>query len=111
VLASFRWVQDALALCSGSLPPWVHHLTAACPFLFPFETRRQYFHATAFGLSRALQRLQQQQSVDGTPVATDRDGREVRVGRLQRQKVRTRGTRQEGEKLLRGTACRAPILS
>lgn len=80
--------QDALALCSGSLPPWVHHLTAACPFLFPFEARRQYFHATAFGLSRALQRLQAQQSSDGAPVALDRDGREVRVGRLQRQKVR-----------------------
>lgn len=80
-----RQMQDALALCSGGLPAWCHQLTRSCPFLFPFETRRQYFHATAFGLSRALQRLQQQQSADGPAVANDRD---LRVGRLQRQKVR-----------------------
>ncbi|GER35888.1 E3 ubiquitin-protein ligase UPL3 [Striga asiatica] len=75
-----RQIQDALALCSGSLPSWCYQLTKACPFLFPFETRRQYFYSTAFGLSRALYRLQQQQQGS--------DGREVRVGRLQRQKVR-----------------------
>lgn len=80
-----RQMQDALALCSGGLPAWCHQLTRACPFLFPFETRRQYFHSTAFGLSRALQRLQQQQSADGAAASNDR---ELRVGRLQRQKVR-----------------------
>ncbi|EPS69274.1 hypothetical protein M569_05489 [Genlisea aurea] len=80
-----RQIQDALALCSGSLPSWCYHLTKACPFLFPFETRRQYFYSTAFGLSRALYRLQQQQGVDGHGSASER---EVRVGRLQRQKVR-----------------------
>ncbi|KAK6143373.1 hypothetical protein DH2020_023721 [Rehmannia glutinosa] len=80
-----RQIQDALALCSGSLPSWCYQLTKACPFLFPFETRRQYFYSTAFGLSRALYRLQQQQGADGHGSAGDR---EVRVGRLQRQKVR-----------------------
>lgn len=80
-----RQMQDALALCSGGLPAWCHQLTRACPFLFSFETRRQYFHSTAFGLSRALQRLQQQQNVDGPSRNHDR---ELRVGRLQRQKVR-----------------------
>ncbi|KAF2302058.1 hypothetical protein GH714_031988 [Hevea brasiliensis] len=55
------------------------------PILFPFETRRQYFYSTAFGLSRALNRLQQQQGADGHGSANER---EVRVGRLQRQKVR-----------------------
>ncbi|XP_024534679.1 E3 ubiquitin-protein ligase UPL3 [Selaginella moellendorffii] len=85
-----RQMQDALALCSGGLPAWCHQLTKACPFLFPFETRRQYFHSTAFGLSRALQRLQQQQSADGTSSANER---ELRVGRLQRQKVRVSRTR------------------
>jgi E3 ubiquitin-protein ligase TRIP12 len=78
-----RQIQDALALCSGSLPSWCQQLTSACPFLFPFETRRQYFYSTAFGLSRALNRLQQQGS-DGHGL----NEREVRVGRLQRQKVR-----------------------
>lgn len=80
-----RQMQDALALCSGGLPAWCQQLTRACPFLFPFETRRQYFHSTAFGLSRALQRLQQQQSAEGAAASNDR---ELRVGRLQRQKVR-----------------------
>ncbi|KAK1274292.1 E3 ubiquitin-protein ligase UPL3 [Acorus gramineus] len=80
-----RQIQDALALCSGSLPSWCYQLTRACPFLFPFETRRQYFYSTAFGLSRALHRLQQQQGADGQSSTNER---EVRVGRLQRQKVR-----------------------
>lgn len=79
-----RQIQDALALCSGSLPSWCYQLTKACPFLFPFETRRQFFYSTAFGLSRALYRLQQQQGADGQGP----NEREVRVGRLQRQKVR-----------------------
>lgn len=80
-----RQIQDALALCSGSLPSWCYQLTKACPFLFPFETRRQYFYSTAFGLSRALYRLQQQQGADGHGSVNER---EVRVGRLERQKVR-----------------------
>ncbi|KAM7475155.1 hypothetical protein LguiB_022398 [Lonicera macranthoides] len=80
-----RQIQDALILCSGSLPSWCYQLTKACPFLFPFETRRQYFYSTAFGLSRALHRLQQQQGADGHGSMNER---EVRVGRLQRQKVR-----------------------
>lgn len=80
-----RQIQDALALCSGSLPSWCYQLTKSCPFLFPFETRRQYFYSTAFGLSRALYRLQQQQGADGHGSMGER---EVRVGRLQRQKVR-----------------------
>ena len=80
-----RQIQDPLALCSGSLPSWCYQMTKACPFLFPFETRRQYFYSTAFGLSRALHRLQQQQSADNHSSSSER---EVRVGRLQRQKVR-----------------------
>ncbi|KAL9275682.1 E3 ubiquitin-protein ligase UPL3-like protein [Drosera capensis] len=85
-----RQIQDALALCSGSLPSWCYQLTKTCPFLFPFETRRQFFYSTAFGLSRALYRLQQQQGADGQGSANDR---EVRLGRLQRQKVRVSRSR------------------
>ncbi|GMJ00653.1 KAKTUS, UBIQUITIN-PROTEIN LIGASE 3 [Hibiscus trionum] len=80
-----RQIQDVLALCSGSLPSWCYQLTKACPFLFPFETRRQYFYSTAFGLSRALYRLQQHQGAEGHGSTNER---ELRVGRLQRQKVR-----------------------
>uniref|UniRef100_A0A7N0UYK1 HECT-type E3 ubiquitin transferase n=1 Tax=Kalanchoe fedtschenkoi TaxID=63787 RepID=A0A7N0UYK1_KALFE len=85
-----RQIQDALALCSGSLPSWCYQLTRVCPFLFPFETRRQYFYSTAFGLSRALHRLQSQQGADNHGMLNER---EVRVGRLQRQKVRVSRTR------------------
>ncbi|KAK4764814.1 hypothetical protein SAY86_025904 [Trapa natans] len=80
-----RQIQDALALCSGSLPAWTAQLIKACPFLFPFETRRQYFYSTAFGLSRALYRLQQQQGAESPGLTNER---EFRVSRLHRQKVR-----------------------
>lgn len=80
-----RQIQDVLAVCGGTLPSWCYQLTKACPFLFPFETRRQYFYSTAFGLSRALNWLQQQQGADGQGSTSER---EVRLGRLQRQKVR-----------------------
>lgn len=80
-----RQMQDPLALFSGGLPSWCHQLTKACPFLFPFETRRQYFYSLSFGLSRALQRLQQQQSAENSNFTNNL---EVRVGRVQRQKVR-----------------------
>ena len=53
-----RQLQDVLTLCTGELPPWCRQLTLACPFLFPFDTRRQFFNCTALGLSRALHSLQ-----------------------------------------------------
>lgn len=80
-----RQMQDGLALCSGNLPAWCHQLTQACPFLFSFESRRQYFHLTAFGLPRALHRLQQQQIVNNTASLNER---ETRITRLRRRKVR-----------------------
>ena len=60
----------------------------ACSFLFPFELRRRYFYCTAFGLARALQHLQQQQAAEGAVASPlDSHARELRVGRLQRQKA------------------------
>jgi E3 ubiquitin-protein ligase TRIP12 len=61
---------------------------ASCRFLFPFEVRRRYFYSTAFGLGRALHHMNQQQAAEGGGGALERDGRELRIGRLQRQKVR-----------------------
>ena len=57
-----RQLQDVLTLCTGELPPWCRQLTLACPFLFPFDTRRQFFNCTALGLSRALHSLQSLQA-------------------------------------------------
>jgi E3 ubiquitin-protein ligase TRIP12 len=82
-------LQDVLTLCTGELPAWCRQLTLACPFLFPFDARRQFFHCTALGLSRALQSLQTMQTASGasTADAPRGDGRDLRVGRLQRHKV------------------------
>eukprot|EP00898_Chlorokybus_atmophyticus_P003350 jgi/Chlat1/4015/Chrsp26S04084 len=88
-----RQLQDVLTLCSGSLPDWCPQLLRACPSLFPFEWRCQYFYCTALGLSRALQRLRQQQTVDTTGGNSDYDMREFRMARLQRQKVRVSRSR------------------
>ncbi|GLJ54185.1 hypothetical protein SUGI_1161700 [Cryptomeria japonica] len=80
-----RQLQDAVTLCSIGLPPWCHQLIKVCPFLFSFETRRQYFYSTALGVQRALHRLQQQQ-ISQNPNVPNNRGRHV--GRIQRQKVR-----------------------
>ncbi|MCO5566531.1 hypothetical protein L7F22_020208 [Adiantum nelumboides] len=80
-----RQMQDALALCTGNLPAWCNQLIEACPFLFSFESRRQYFYLTSFGLPRALHRLQQQQIANNMVSPNDR---ETRVNRLRRRKVR-----------------------
>ena len=76
-----RQLGDTLSLCSGSLPAWCVALARTCPFLFPFETRQQLFYCTTFGLARALHRMHGQSENTG-------GGQDLRVGRLQRQKVR-----------------------
>jgi len=81
-----RQLQDPLALCSRSFPPWCAALTSSCPFLFSFASRRLYLHSTAFGLSRALGRLQAHASEGGG--AGSATPSETRLGRLPRQKVR-----------------------
>lgn len=81
-------LKDVLSICGGSIPAWCHQLVTSSRFLFPFEVRRRYFYLTAFGLGRALHHMNQQQAAEGNGGALERDGRELRIGRLQRQKVR-----------------------
>ncbi len=81
-------MQDVLAICGGTLPSWCSQLLFSCKFLFPFDIRRRYFYCTAFGLARALHHLQQLQNAEGGSAGNvDREVRELRVGRLTRQKV------------------------
>ena len=81
-------LQDVLAICGNALPSWCSQLVFSCKFLFPFDVRRRYFYCTSFSLARALHHLQQQQNAEGgNAPSTDREVRELRVGRLQRQKV------------------------
>ena len=83
-----RQLGDTLSLCSGSLPAWCADLARACPFLFPFEVRQQLFYCTTFGLARALHRMHGQSQENGAGGGAGSNGRDLRVGRLQRQKVR-----------------------
>ncbi|KAI4380386.1 hypothetical protein MLD38_006583 [Melastoma candidum] len=74
-------IQDALELCSGSLPTIMALPTyKTLHILVSFR-----FYSTTFGLSKALYQHQQQQGVDGHASAIER---EVRVGRLHCQKIR-----------------------
>jgi E3 ubiquitin-protein ligase TRIP12 len=78
-----RQLQDLLTLCSGAMPDWAKKLPLNSPFLFPFDTRKLYFNCTSFGIARALQALQQH--LQGSNSARNT---EIRIGRIQRQKVR-----------------------
>lgn len=81
-------LKDVLSICGGGLPAWCRSLVVSARLLFPFEVRRRYFYSTAFGLARALQHMQQQQNAEGLGGGLERDSRELRIGRLQRRKVR-----------------------
>ena len=81
-----RQLQDTVTLCSSSTPAWCTSLARSCPWLFPFESRYKLFKCVAFSLSRTLHHLHGDRSESGA-VTTD-GGREIRVGRLQRLKVR-----------------------
>ena len=83
-----RQLADPLALCSRSLPSWCSSLATGCPGLFAFEARRLFLVSTAFGLSRALQRLQQHTQEGATSAPNGSSERSDRLGRLPRQKVR-----------------------
>ena len=48
-------------MASGALPLWCRLLVRACPHLFTPRARQLFFRATAFGTSRALHWVQEQQ--------------------------------------------------
>ena len=71
----------------------VRHFPLSLPH-FPARPppTHRYFYCTAFGLGRALHHMQQLNAAEsgGAQTLVDRDSRgiELRIGRLQRQKVR-----------------------
>jgi hypothetical protein len=75
-------LQDGLSICSGVLPEWCRFLLTHCGFLFPFETKQQYFRATSLGISRGLHSIQNLSMLDATQEQT------FKVGRIQRKKFR-----------------------
>jgi E3 ubiquitin-protein ligase TRIP12 len=83
-------MKNYLAIFGGALPTWCGALAMHARFLLPFETRRQHFYCTAFGIPRALLFLQQSQAAEqGPSSAAERDAASsFRAGRISRQKVR-----------------------
>lgn len=83
-------LKDVLSICGGALPPWCGQLVHSARFLFPFDARRRFFYCTAFGLPRALHYLQHAHAAEHGPAsAADREAAgSLRIGRVQRQKVR-----------------------
>ncbi|KAL4435190.1 hypothetical protein ABPG77_001872 [Micractinium sp. CCAP 211/92] len=83
-------LKDVLSICGGAVPPWCRQLVHTARFLFPFEARRRFFYCTSFGLARALHYLQQVHAAEHGPgSAADREAAgNLRIGRVQRQKVR-----------------------
>eukprot|EP00299_Pterocystis_sp_00344_P000269 c10080_g1_i2.p1 GENE.c10080_g1_i2~~c10080_g1_i2.p1 ORF type:complete len:865 (+),score=262.26 c10080_g1_i2:345-2597(+) len=76
-----RQLDDPLTLCASSLPQWCHAVPVICPFLFSFDVRAALLVSTAHGIPRALHAFvtrHQQAS----------EAQNVRVARIQRQKVR-----------------------
>ena len=53
-------LKDPLAIAAGALPDWCCTLPRRYPCLFAFEARRQLVKCTAFGVSRAVDYLQQE---------------------------------------------------
>eukprot|EP01119_Soliformovum_irregulare_P017715 TRINITY_DN5305_c3_g1_i1.p1 TRINITY_DN5305_c3_g1~~TRINITY_DN5305_c3_g1_i1.p1 ORF type:complete len:1262 (+),score=491.54 TRINITY_DN5305_c3_g1_i1:429-3788(+) len=78
-----RQLQDPMTLCSGSVPPWSRAIVDFAPFLLPFECRRLFFCCSSFGIARALQSVQTH--IMGPSGNRSHD---LRLGRIQRQKVR-----------------------
>uniref|UniRef100_A0A061SJU8 HECT-type E3 ubiquitin transferase n=1 Tax=Tetraselmis sp. GSL018 TaxID=582737 RepID=A0A061SJU8_9CHLO len=116
-------LQDVLAICGCTMPPWCHLLVKHAPFLFPFETRRQYFYCTALGLPRALQHLQLSQTPEdggngrgasgrGGSGSGSGSARAARLAPLPRQKVRVSRSRilESAFKIMELYASRRPVL-
>jgi E3 ubiquitin-protein ligase HECTD1 len=86
-------IQDPLVLTSHALPEWFEILAVNCKSLFPFSTRRQFFCATTFGISRSIVWLQglKDGNTDVTrPAAARRgeDASEYRLGRLKHERIK-----------------------
>ncbi|KAM7538862.1 hypothetical protein Aperf_G00000051664 [Anoplocephala perfoliata] len=59
-----RQLEDNLATMAGSsFPDWCFNLTQNMNYLFPFELRKSFFKACAFGPARSIQWIQDNDSV------------------------------------------------
>lgn len=84
-------LNDIIAICGNNLPPWVKLLPHSFKCLLPFETRRRFLLLTAFDIPRSLTSMQMLMREEGAlaDVPGGPSGPfEMRVARIQRQKVR-----------------------
>jgi len=76
-----RQLQDPVVIMTGNVPQWLQQIGAACPFLFPFETRQMLFYSVTFDRDRALQRL-----LDSVPELNSTEREDRVTPRLDRRK-------------------------
>lgn len=84
-------LNDIIAICGINLPSWVKHLPHCFKCLLPFETRRRFLLLTAFDIPRTLTSMQMLMREDGALSESPGGASgpfEMRVARIQRQKVR-----------------------
>lgn len=84
-------LNDIIAICGNNLPVWVKLLPHNFKCLLPFETRRRFLLLTAFDIPRTLTSMQMLMREEGAlsdSSAGPPGPFEMRVARIQRQKVR-----------------------
>lgn len=74
-----RQVQDPWMLFTDSLPNWCFDIVTKCPFLLPFESRREFFELTSLGLARSMKNLENKIPKD---LKRNKFIRSVRIDRL-----------------------------
>lgn len=65
-------LKDPLSIATGAMPGWCRLVSAAAPFLFNQATRRRQLMCSAFGVSRAVEFLQQDEPHSATEGLTSR---------------------------------------
>ncbi|CAJ0571423.1 unnamed protein product, partial [Mesorhabditis spiculigera] len=58
-----RQLADFLSVAAQGLPTWIEWIARNAPYALSFETRRSFFHLTAFGRERALGHWLQQRDI------------------------------------------------
>ncbi|XP_055340872.1 E3 ubiquitin-protein ligase HECTD1-like [Paramacrobiotus metropolitanus] len=84
-------LNDVVAVASNTLPSWCDLLATEFPMFFPFENRRIYFTATAFGTERSIIWLQNQRELGSEATRLARlEGllHDFRIGRQRHVRVR-----------------------
>eukprot|EP00056_Hartaetosiga_gracilis_P011929 m.185416 g.185416 ORF g.185416 m.185416 type:complete len:847 (-) comp13605_c1_seq6:193-2733(-) len=85
-----KQMEDGIVLASYAIPSWCDKVMQQCPVLFPFESRRTFFFATAFGPLRTVIWVQNRRDElvrSGGRAAANVVNADRSIGRLRSEKV------------------------